>query len=343
MLAGAALMMAVVAAPPSQPKGDINFEGLAEGTIVNQVSPGAGMSGTITGTVGVWGFSPAFPAQNTAMVFDSSCPPTFTPADCSGEDDDLGTPNEAFTFKPAGVSIPGPGVGEDGHPSNSQSQGKTLIVTEDLDSSDPDDADLKDMYVDFDFAGVSGDVKVDSVKMMDVETEQGEDGTYLEFWTDGSADPTDMIAIPPSGDNGDNFHSHNVEVVGCEIIDALTGPEQPGGKKGFEENLLHFRGVGRVRDGETGEVTDGVPFRGCVIDAGEPAGKQGLNTDYFELVVCASGSCDLGSGRCSVDTTQDDLNPTGPQDTCNGLGAFFAACGALDGGNIQIHPPVGKQ
>jgi len=144
---------------------------------------------------------------------------------------------------------------------------------------------------------------------------------------------------------GDNFHSNDVEVVGCEIIDALTGPEQPGGKKGFQENLLHFRGTGRLRDGDTGTTLDGYSFRGCVIDAGEPAGKQGLNTDYFEIVVCDIGqTCTLGSGRCSTTTTQADLDAPGPQNTCNALGSsvVFAACGALDGGNVQLHPPTGK-
>ena len=414
----ALLAASALAAPPnSTPKGDINFEGLAAGMIVNQVSPGLGMSGTITGFVGIYGFNPDFPGQNAAMIFDSSCPPGYTPSSCSGGDKDLGTPNEHYTFKPAGTVIPGPGVGAGGFPGNSLSQGKTLILSEDLDSGDPDDADNLDMYVDFDFAGVTGNVGVDSVTIMDVEREQGESGTYLEFWTGGSALPTDMVAIPPTGDNGvvtikkidlasvnkmranfngsgailsvifgsketgtcwsttggfqnagftsgskdftfggnvgpppsgvwevvdhvtgANFHSNNVEVVGCEIIDALSGPEQPGGKKGFQENLLHFRGTGRLNG------LDGYPFRGCVIDAGEPAGKQGLNTDYFELVVCPAGSanCDLGSGRCSTATTQSDLDAPGPQNACNALGAVFAACGALDGGNVQLHPPTGK-
>ncbi len=425
LLAVGALVLGVVAAPPSsKPAGDINFEGLPAGTIVSQVSPGSGMSGTITGTVGVHGFNPLFPGQNAAMIFDSSCAPGFTAASCSGGDKDLGTPNQAFTFKPAATSIPGPGVGAAGFPSNSSSLGKTLILSEDLDSTDPDDADKRGMWVDFDFSGVAGDVSVDSVTLMDIEKAQGEDGTYLEFWTSGSANPTDLVAIPPTGDNGvvsikkidlanvdkmrvnwngsgattsvifgsretgtcwsttggfqnsgfssgskdfsfggnvgpppsgvwevvdhvsgDNFHSNDVEVVGCEIIDALTGPGQPGGKKGLQENLLHFRGTGRLRDGASGTVTDGLPFVGCVIDAGEPAGKQGLNNDYFEIVVCEAGqACQLGSGRCSTTTTQADLDPTGPQDACDALGTsvVFAACGALDGGNVQIHPPTGR-
>ncbi|MFQ5775233.1 MAG: hypothetical protein ACE5GS_12000, partial [Kiloniellaceae bacterium] len=394
---------------------------LAEGTIVNELSPGSGISGNITGVVKVDG-SNGVDAPNAAMVFDSSCPPTFTPADCSGADDDLGTPNEAFSFKPQpGPAIPGPGVGVGGFPSNNSSEGNILILTEDFDSSDPDDADNLGMFVDFDFGMVDGSVTVNSITIMDVEAEQGEAGTFVEFFTSGSSVPTDLVAIPPTGDNGvveiknikldnvdrmtvnfngsgamlsavfgakeagvcwtttggfqnagfqagmkdftfggnvgpppsgvwevvehtsgDNFHSNDVEVIECNVLDdGFSGPEQPGGKKGFEENRLLFKGTGRLREAATGVVTDGLPFRGCVIDAGEPAGKQGLDTDFFEIVVCTSGTCEFTSGLCTAQTAAD--LPPDPQAVCDGLAdPVFAACAALDGGNVQIHPPTGK-
>jgi hypothetical protein len=276
--------------------------------------------------------------------------------------------------------------------------------------------------------GTEDTVNVDSLAMLDIETDQGEAGTFAEFWTGGETPldgpPSDMLAIAPSGDNGrtdiknikldgvsymrinfngsgamigavfggrepgscwtttggfqnagfasgskdytfggnvgpppsgvwevvdhvtgDNFHSNDVEIIECLVAEALSGPEQPGGKKGLEENVLRFRGTGRLRHGDTGEVTEGHVFQGCVIDAGEPAGSQGLDSDYYEIVVCDLGEteCDFGSGLCSAETTPDQLTPTASQDACDGLGdpVVFAACGRLDGGNVQIHPPVG--
>ncbi|MGB7094244.1 MAG: hypothetical protein WBD62_06305, partial [Anaerolineales bacterium] len=93
----------------------IDFEGIAPGTIVDQVYSGYGISGApIEGYVIVFGFNPDVPpTTNTAMIFDATCPPDNEAADCSGGDADL------FNF----------------------SYGNTLIISEDLDSSDPDDAD----------------------------------------------------------------------------------------------------------------------------------------------------------------------------------------------------------
>ncbi len=121
----------------------IDFEGLAEGTIVSSVSYGAGISGdNLGGYVGVFAENPNFPGQNAAMIFDSTCPPENTPAGCSGQDSDL--------FFPA--------------------LGNILIISEDLDSSDPDDADLPDAYYDFDFSTWgAGVVTIDSIVVGDVE------------------------------------------------------------------------------------------------------------------------------------------------------------------------------
>jgi len=434
MLASAFLLasryLVAVQAGGPQPKGVIDFEGLSAGNIVSVLSPGSGISGNINGTVGVNGFNPIIPGSNAAMIFDSSCPPGFQASDCSGGDRDLGTPNEAFKFKPLpGSPIPGPGVGSGGFPSNNNSEGNILIISEDdLNSNDPDDANVSGAFVDFDFTTVQGDVTVNSVTIVDVERGQGEAGTFVEFFTNGSPTVTDMVAIPPTGNNGiaeiknlklenvdsmvvnlngsaailsvifgssekgvcwstsggfqnagfqsggkdftfggnvgpppsgvwevvdhntgDNFHSNDVEVVECLVIEALTGPRQPGGKKGLEDNLLLFKGTGRLRKGD-GTTTNGHPFQGCVIDSGEPPGKQGLDKDYFEIVVCdnAETLCPFSSGVCSINTTSADLEPTGPQDACNALIAgadpvVFAACGALDGGNFQIHPPTGNK
>ena len=113
---------------------DMDFEGLTEGEIVSEVSTGSGVSGDLKGTVGVFGFNPSFGVgTNAAVVYDSACPPGGTPADCSGEDVDLGTPNEDFG---------GPGVDGDGDSSTGGEVGSpfqndaalfnVLIVGEDL-------------------------------------------------------------------------------------------------------------------------------------------------------------------------------------------------------------------
>jgi hypothetical protein len=64
-----------------------------------------------------------------AMIFDSSCP-----GGCTGDDFDLGTPHKSFG---------GPGIGGSGKKGspyeNSVAQGNILIISEDEDSSDPDD------------------------------------------------------------------------------------------------------------------------------------------------------------------------------------------------------------
>lgn len=122
------------------------------------------------------------------------------------------------------------------------------------------------------------------------------------------------VGPPPSGSwqvidhvTGDNFHSNNVHIVECVEISG-TGPGQPGGKKGFKINQAFFAGIGRL-NGESG-----YPFEGFVIDRGEPSGKNGNDADEFELVV------------------RDPIT--------NAI--VFEASGSLDGGNVQIHPPVGR-
>ena len=55
---------------------DLDFEGLAEGEIVSEVSTGSGVTGVLSETVGVQGFNPSFGmGTNAAVVYDSDCPP----------------------------------------------------------------------------------------------------------------------------------------------------------------------------------------------------------------------------------------------------------------------------
>jgi hypothetical protein len=99
----------------------IDFEGLAEGAIVSSVAYGAGISGDpVSGSVSVYGHNPVFAGTNAAMIFDAACP-----GGCSGQDQDL--------FNAA--------------------QGKVLIVSEDLDQTDPDDSDSPGQNFRFNFSG----------------------------------------------------------------------------------------------------------------------------------------------------------------------------------------------
>ena len=119
------------------------------------------------------------------------------------------------------------------------------------------------------------------------------------------------VGPPPRGswqvvdhNSGDFFHSNDVHITSCEVIQ-LTGPDQPGGKKGFKINKASFEGVGRLN------LVPGFPFTGYVEDAGEPHGKKSNDQDYFAIVV-----------------RDPDTNAI-----------VFEASATLDGGNVQIHPP----
>jgi hypothetical protein len=137
----------------------------------------------------------------------------------------------------------------------------------------------------------------------------GEQAGGKDFTFGGNVGP------PPRGswevvdhNTGDNFHSNDVHIVSCEVIN-LTGPGQPGGKKGFKINQANFEGTGRLNG------VHGYPFTGYVQDAGEPSGKKANDQDYFSITVR------------DPDTTA----------------IVFEASATLDGGNVQIHPPTGKK
>lgn len=121
------------------------------------------------------------------------------------------------------------------------------------------------------------------------------------------------VGPPPRGSwqvidhtTGDNFHSNDVHITACTTV-GNGGPGQPGGKKGLKTDRADFAGVGRLN------FVDGYPFVGYVEDAGEPHGKKGKNQDVFSITVF---------------------------DPVTGA-VVFQASAPLDGGNVQIHPPVG--
>ena len=148
----------------------IDFEGLAEGATVGSVSCGTGMvcSADPGGFVGVFGDSadPSIPG-NAAMIFDATCA-----GGCSGGDDDLNFPGN----------------------------GNILIITEDEDASDPDDADLVNAFFEFDFSTWGpGTVCVDSIDVADVEAK--ETGAKIELFSSCSQIAGSPVAVPDTGDN----------------------------------------------------------------------------------------------------------------------------------------------
>lgn len=141
-------------------------------------------------------------------------------------------------------------------------------------------------------------------------------GFHNSGQSSGSKDYTfgGNVGPPPRGswevidhNTGDNFHSNDVSITSCEVV-TLSGPDQPGGKKGFKINQASFEGTGRLNH------VDGFPFTGFVQDAGEPHGKKGNDQDFFSIVV--------------RDPSTNSV--------------VFEASAVLDGGNVQIHPPTGK-
>ncbi|TYA52318.1 hypothetical protein [Formosa maritima] len=127
----------------------INFDGFSAGEIVSEVSPNG-----CSGSIAIMAVNPDFPGMNTAMIFDSSNP--------TGNDFDLGTPNEMYG---------GPGISSDGpRPSNDVPLGNVLIISEDMDSSDPDDSARNGTRFELDFSGYgNGMVTLHSFDMLDLE------------------------------------------------------------------------------------------------------------------------------------------------------------------------------
>lgn len=160
----------------------IDFSGLAEGTFISSLSYGAGISGDeIKGSVSVFGFNPAFPGINTAMIFDATCA-----GGCSGGDNDLNWPE----------------------------LGSGLIISEDLDQNDPDDADNAGAYFEFDFSSfVKRDVKVNAESLIvgDVDEAVGE----IHLYRNGTLLKT--VPFPPTGD-----HIYVKVLIGVEDIDRMV-------------------------------------------------------------------------------------------------------------------------
>lgn len=252
----------------------IDFEGIPEGTIVDEVYSGYGISGApIEGKVIVFGFNPDFPpTTNTAMIFDATCTPGGTAADCSGGDGDL--------FNPA--------------------FGNTLIISEDLDSSDPDDADVVGSKFGFEYTllGDGTGAYIESIEVQDVEEEETEDARMYFFEGGLGGTLVGSVDIPETGDG-----VAMVVPVGVDSVDAIEIDLQGSGTisniRLFAEptavELLYFN-VDRLENGHvdlswaTAAEIDNLGFyiyRASVMDLSqaerihfEPAGGGSAGDTY---------------------------------------------------------------
>lgn len=228
--ASLALSLPAAAAPPAACNVDI--EGLAAGTIVTELSAGAGVSGcTESGTIDVESQNTFFSLE-AAIVFDSSCPVIPDPfSDCSSADRDLGTPNEDFG---------GPGVGaggEAGSPyQNDTPLGKILVLAKDkVDTNgdglvdDPDDADTPGFYdFHFDNWGNGKGVTVDAVTLMDVEFDEGE--SPAEVTLTRTSGPPVVFTQVDTGNNG----VATIDQIGIEdVISMRVNVKGSSGLAGF--------------------------------------------------------------------------------------------------------------
>jgi hypothetical protein len=162
--------------------GDVlHFEHYEAGTIVHEVYGAFG-----NGPVKVWGTNPKYPDRNAAMIFDSNAP--------TGNDPDLGTPN---------IDFGGPGIGaggQEGSPyANESSVGKILIITEDFNTSNPNDANLEGAMFRFDFSAL-GSVTVRHMFIMDID--RNEKPASIEFYDAMGNQLGSTFSSPITGDNG---------------------------------------------------------------------------------------------------------------------------------------------
>ena len=143
----------------------IDFEEFNTGAIVSTITPSIG-----TGTIDVFGVNPDFVDQNAAMIFDSSNP--------TGDDFDLGSPNFSFG---------GPGTSDVAQPSNDVALGKVLILSQDLDSTDPDDSWNVGTQYNFDFSNYqSGTVTMFGFDLIDLDAPARGESVVTLIGTDGT-------------------------------------------------------------------------------------------------------------------------------------------------------------
>jgi hypothetical protein len=133
--------------------------------------------------------------------------------DCTGEDMDLGTPNEAFG---------GPGIGRGGATSNDTTLGKVLMIAENVADvnrdrlvDDPDDAS-KGGTLHLDFSAL-GTVIMQAITFVDLE--DPDPAQKVELFRGGVMGTLlATVPLPVAGDNGVSVVPLNIPGVDTVII-----------------------------------------------------------------------------------------------------------------------------
>lgn len=191
----------------------IDFEGIPEGTIVDSVYSGYGVSGDpVDGEIIIQGRNPELGDQNAAMIFDATCEPGGAPENCTGRDADLWHPE----------------------------WGNILIISEDLDQTDPDDADVLNAVTVYIYADWGpGSVTVNSFGVQDVEEDETEDAVALFYdcdLRDTANCPVDAPSFPVVDipETGDTFWDtiDNINYVG--VVSMLVDLQGSGAVDNFQ-------------------------------------------------------------------------------------------------------------
>ncbi len=273
----------------------IDFEsGLSSGDTPSTLAVGAGMSGASLGTVAVSASNPQLPG-NAAMVFDSTCggqtvphtDPTWDPTMCSDDDPDLYVP----------------------------AQGNTLIITENGDSSEPDDYAGRNGVFTFDFSSWGpGTVTWERLTVIDLEDTEGPEEVRL-FDPDGILIATVPIA-PTGGDNTSAVTSG--PVTGVALMEVM------------------FNGSGAVDDIV---ITTEIPIidlelTKTVDDSAVTVG----DTVTFTIELTNQGP-DPATGVAVTDTLPTGLSYVSD----NGAGAYDSATGVWTVGDLGVGATVSLQ
>ena len=252
----------------------IDFEDIPPGTIVDSLYSGYGISGDpIAGFVYVNAYNPELGNVNAAMIFDARCPPGVASA-CSGNDADL--------FNP--------------------SFGNTLIISEDLDTTDPDDGDVPGSVIKFQYSdlGDGSGAFIESLEVQDIEEDQGElEDAKITFFEGGlGGTPVGTVDIPHTGNGNTALVPVNMAGVDAMEVD-LAGSGTINNIRFFTQptavELLYFR-VERPAGGDvnlswaTAAEIDNLGFyiyRGSTLNLGaaerihfEPAGGGSAGHTY---------------------------------------------------------------
>jgi hypothetical protein len=254
----------------------IDFEGLAEGAIISEVNCGAGIDcpdGDIPGSIKVRGVNPSLSGNpNAAMIFDAECD-----GGCTGGDDDLFFP---------------------GH-------GNTLIISEDLDSGEPNDGDVLNSFLEFDFNGFPGVVTIESIDVGDIEFAENEDGAFVHFH-EGECQGHFL----PAGDEIELPNTGNNEIETVEVGVSAIGPD-------VECLHVHLNGSGTIDNIKfSTDIKTAIDIEKATNgqDADEPTGPTIPVGDPVNWSYVVTNIGDVPLSNVSVDDDQGVV-VTCPQDT----------------------------